>query len=319
MVIFFSCNAKNAERRKMGNEVENAGTIKWHPGFYGGMKLETKSSEGLFSYEVERVLSDEPVRMDMLIIKKNENVEIDNPIVKFFRRHNVVEYKSPNDALTIDDLYKTIGYACLYKGYGKTVNEIPAQELTVSIFRHTYPRRLFSELKKQSVEVVCKYPGIYYVKVMYSIPVQIVVIKELDPLEHSSLKILTRDADENEIREFIRRYAYAESPEDRNNVDAVLQVSVSANKGTYSRIAEEDNNMCEALRELFKDEIDGLVADGEARGEARGVAIGEARGVVLGEARALDSAVEKLADHYMSKDPELVREEALRMASAILR
>ena len=86
---------------------------------------------------------------------------------------------------------------------------------------------------------------------------------------------------------------------------------MSANKGTYSRIAEEDNNMCEALRELFKDEIDGLVADGEARGEARGV--------VLGEARALDSAVEKLAAHYMSKDPELVREEALRMASAILR
>ena len=89
------------------------------------------------------------------------------------------------------------------------------------------------------------------------------------------------------------------------------QVSVSANKGTYSRIAEEDNNMCEALRELFKDEIDGLVAEGEARG----VALGEARG----EARALDSAVEKHADHYMSKDPELVREEALRMASAILR
>lgn len=311
MVIFFSCNAKNAERGKMGNEVENAGTIKWHPGFYGGMKLEMKSNEGCFSYEVERVLSDEPVRMDMLIIKKNEEAKIDNSIAIFFKRHNVVEYKSPDDALTIDDLYKTIGYACLYKGYGKTVNEIPAEELTVSIFRHTYPRRLFSELKKQSVEVVCKYPGIYYVKVMCSIPVQIVVIKELDPLEHSSLKILTRDADENEIREFIRRYAYAENPEDRNNVDAVLQVSVSANKGIYSRIAEEDNNMCEALRELFKDEIDGLVAEGEARG----VALGEARG----EARALDSAVEKLADHYMSKDPELVREEALRMASAILR
>ena len=80
MVIFFSCNAKNAERGKMGNEVENAGTIKWHPGFYGGMKLEMKSSEGCFTYEVERVLSDEPVRMDMLIIKKNENVAIDNPI-----------------------------------------------------------------------------------------------------------------------------------------------------------------------------------------------------------------------------------------------
>ena len=287
----------------MGNEVENAGTIKWHPGFYGGMKLEMKSNEECFTYEVERVLSDEPVRMDMLIIKKKENVELDNPIAKFFRRHNVVEYKSPDDALTIDDLYKTIGYACLYKGYGKTVNEIPAEELTVSIFRHRYPRKLFGELKKQNIEVVCKYPGIYYVKVMYSIPVQIVVIKELEPLEHPALKILTKDADENEIKEFIRRYASADSPADRNNADAVLQVSVSANKGTYSRIAKEDNKMCEALKELFKDEIDVLVAAGEARGDAR----------------TLDTSIRKLADHYMSENPGLSQKDAMRMASAILR
>ena len=306
-MYFFSCNAQNAERRKMGKGVENTGAIKWHPGFYGGMKLEMKSGDGCFTYEVERVLSDEPVRMDMLIIKKKENVAINNPIAKFFRRHNVVEYKSPDDSLTIDDLYKTIGYACMYKGYGKTVNAIPAEELTVSIFRHTYPRKLFSELKKQNIDVIRRHPGIYCVKVMNSMPVQVVVIKELEPLEHSSLKILTKNADEDEIREFIKRYATAENPEDRNNADAVLQVSVSANREIYSRIAEEDNNMCEALRELFKDEIDVLVADGEARG------------VALGEARAMDAAVSRLADHYMSKDSELSREEAVRMASAILR
>ena len=283
LCVFFSCDAQNAERRKMGKGVENTGAIKWHPGFYGGMKLEMKSGDGCFTYEVERVLSDEPVRMDMLIIKKKENVAIDNPIAKFFRRHNVVEYKSPDDSLTIDDLYKTIGYACMYKGYGKTVNAIPAEELTVSIFRHTYPRKMFSELKKQNIDVIRRHPGIYCVKVMKRMPVQVVVIKELEPLEHSSLKILTK------------------------NADAVLQVSVSANREIYSRIAEEDNNMCEALRELFKDEIDVLVADGEARG------------VALGEARAMDAAVSRLADHYMSKNSELSREEAVRMASAILR
>lgn len=298
----------------MGNVVESAGSIKWHPGFYGGMKLEMKNNNGCFTYEVERVLADEPVRMDMLIIKKTEAVEMDNLIARFFRRHNVVEYKSPGDALTIDDLYKTIGYACLYKGYGKTVNEIPADELTVSIFRHTYPRKLFRELKRLNMDAVCKYPGIYYIDNMNAIPVQIVVIKELEPLEHSSLKILTRNADEDEIREFIKRYASADSPEDRNNADAVLQVSVSANRETYSRIAE-DNNMCEALRELFKDEIDGLIAAGEADAEARGVKMGEERGA----ARALDAAVERLAAHYMSKDPELSHDEAIKMASAILR
>jgi glyoxylate carboligase len=28
------------------------------------------------------------------------------------RRHNVLEYKSPEDGLTIDDFYKAVGYAC---------------------------------------------------------------------------------------------------------------------------------------------------------------------------------------------------------------
>ena len=65
--------------------------------------------------------------------------------------------------------------------------------------------------------------------------------------------------------------------------------------------------MCEALKELFKDEIDVLVAAGEARGEARG------------DARTLDSSIRKLADHYMSENPELSKEEAVKMASAILR
>jgi hypothetical protein len=77
----------------------------------------------------------------------------------------------------------------------------------------------------------------------------------------------------------------------------------------------EDNKMCEALKELFKDEIDVLVAAGEARGEAHGVKIGEARG----DARTLDTSIRKLADHYMSENPGLSQKDAMRMASAILR
>ena len=47
--------------------------------------------------------------------------------------------------MTIDDLYKTIGYACLYKGLGKFVDEIPSGELTVSMFRYVKPRKMLSE------------------------------------------------------------------------------------------------------------------------------------------------------------------------------
>lgn len=51
------------------------------------------------------------------------------------KKYNAIEYKSPEDSMTIDAFYKTVGYACLYKGYGKTVNEISLSELTVFLFR----------------------------------------------------------------------------------------------------------------------------------------------------------------------------------------
>ena len=60
----------------------------------------------------------------------------------------MIEYKSQEDNLTIDDFYKTVGYACLYKGYGQYVDQIPIAELTVSIFRESYPRKLESPIRE---------------------------------------------------------------------------------------------------------------------------------------------------------------------------
>ena len=42
---------------------------------------------------------------------------------------------------------------------------------------------------------------------------------------------------------------------ERSNIDSVLQVSVNANKQVYSLLRRK-NEMCEALRELMKDEIE---------------------------------------------------------------
>jgi hypothetical protein len=46
-----------------------------------------------------------------------------------------------------------------------------------------------------------------------------------------------------------------ESKNERSNIDSVLQVSVNANKQVYSLLRRK-NEMCEALRELMKDEIE---------------------------------------------------------------
>jgi flagellar biosynthesis/type III secretory pathway protein FliH len=64
-------------------------------------------------------------------------------------------------------------------------------------------------------------------------------------------------------------------------VDSILQVSVKANRPIYETV-REDLKMCEALRELMKDEIDAEVAKGMERGLERGLEQGMERGLEQG-------------------------------------
>ena len=208
---------------------DKAQKIQWHPAFYAAAELELKENIEELDLISEYHLSKEPIRIDLLIIKE-ENVDkvMKNEIGHIMRKYNVLEYKGPGDELSIDTLYKTLGYACLYKGYGKTIDEIP---------------------------------------------VQIVVISRLNRTMHSSLRILSANADIEDIRKFLEQTENMKTPRERNNIDAVLQASVSANYEIYQKVRRA-NGMCEALRELMKDEIEQDVARGEARGEMRGRAEG---------------------------------------------
>jgi hypothetical protein len=156
--------------------------------------------------------------------------------------------------MSIDDFAKTIGYALLYKGYGENVNKIPMQELTISMFRAAYPKELFAELKREGHEIEETYPGIYYVTKDLPFPVQIVVTSELNPEMHSSLRILTVNAKMEDVRRFLEQAGKLTRPGDRDNIDAVLQASVSANFELYEDV-RRDSVMCQAMRELMKDEI----------------------------------------------------------------
>ena len=88
--------------------------IQWHPGFYGGIELELRENKESLEFITEWELSKKPVRVDMLIIKKSGETHIMNKIGHIFRKHNLIEYKSPDDELSIEVFYKTVGYAGLY-------------------------------------------------------------------------------------------------------------------------------------------------------------------------------------------------------------
>ena len=116
-----------------------------------------------------------------------------------------------------------------------------------------------------------KYPGIYYVTEHLPFPVQIIVTQELEPGEHRSLRILSNHAKKEDVEEFLRKAEGMNTPRDRQNVEAVLQVSVKANDELYREI-RRDANMCDALRELMKDDLEDARKRGESEGEVRGAA-----------------------------------------------
>lgn len=227
----------------------------WHPGFLGAMEIEFRSYRQNLDFEDEHTLSKEPIKMDLLVIKKDKSIAITNQIGDIFRGHNILEYKSPDDNITIDDYYKTMAYAYLYKGLGKTVDEIPGEELTVTMARDVHPDALFSKIASSGGTVEEKYPGVYYVSGIFNTPSQILVTSELDPELHASLRILSKRAKESDVESFLRMAQGFTEPGDRQNADAVLQLSVSANRNVYDEIKRRDPIMCEALRELMKEEI----------------------------------------------------------------
>ena len=226
----------------------------WHPAFCGATEWELKQNKDDLIFDPEHQLSKKPLQMDMLVIKKNPAVVIQNEIGKLFKQHNVVEFKGSGDDLNIDDYYKTIGYACLYKSLGTHVNEIPAEEITLTMIREAYPKELIRMLKDSGVMIDEKFPGIYYLSGSIIFDTQIIVTRELDSDKHASLKILSKNAREQDVRKFLEEAKLAKEPGDLQNIDAVLQVSVSANKDLYQEV-RRDENMCQALKELMKDEI----------------------------------------------------------------
>ena len=229
--------------------------LSWHSGFCGAMELEFLQYKGLLDFKREFPLSKEPLRVDLLMIKKVKDAVIDIDIGRLFRTYNIIEYKSPQDGLTIDDYIKTVGYAYLYKGLGATIDAVPLSELTATIVRDTEPTELFKKIVSEGGSIEEKYPGVYYITGVVAIPTQFILTSSLSKDFHTCLRVLSNKASKEDIEHFIEMARSFTEPIDKQNADAVMNISINANKEVYNKIREENPFMCQALRELMKDEI----------------------------------------------------------------
>lgn len=227
----------------------------WHPAFVSAVKLELREDAEYLEYTSEYNLNVKPLAVDLLIVKKEKDIEIKNEIGKIFCRHNLVEYKSPEDALNLNTYLKVVAYACLYKSYEQYMDEIELNEITLTFIREKYPQKLLQWFEMHGYKIEKKYSGIYYVLKEQCFFTQIIVSSQLNKRNQKWLTLLSKELDENDARRMAVQMESLTGNSDRQYGDSILQVAVRENEKIFREIKEE-GKMCEALMELMKPEFD---------------------------------------------------------------
>jgi hypothetical protein len=161
--------------------------LEWHPAFPQAMQMELFKWRCFLEFKPEYSLNSEPLRMDLLIIVMQKQVSIDKNIARIFKKHNILEYKSPKDYLSVKDFYKVYAYANLYVSIN---NEVDMSEVSVTFVQYRYPRKLFDYLRSDRNYQVEKHSsGVYHIKGDY-VPIQIIVSQELSESENLWLESL---------------------------------------------------------------------------------------------------------------------------------
>ena len=200
----------------------------------------------------------------------------------------------------MDDFYKVYGYTNFYKADTGKVNEIPIQELTITLVSKRYPRELIRHLKEVRHYTIDNLEeGIYYV-IGDILPIQILVTNRLSPERNLWLYSLT---DTLEYMSVTRQLLedYKKNKEDQL-YQAVMEIIVKANE---NRLKEGKRDMCNALLELMKDELDEKREEGIREGIKEGIK----EGVSLGENR-INQLILKLSE--LNRTDEILKAAADR-------
>jgi hypothetical protein len=136
--------------------------ITWHTAFYDAIRLDLIQYHDVLDFDIEHSLTREPLRIDLVIIKKRKEARIEKPIAVLFREINIVEYKSPEDSLNVADFHQVMAYAHLYC----TPPERGAiKEVTITFVTTKEPREVKNHLRDvYHYTLTEKWPGITLIR-----------------------------------------------------------------------------------------------------------------------------------------------------------
>ena len=237
-------------------------------GTYGGLMLSLRDfRDRLVSYPGFQ-LNMKPREIDCLIIDKCDPDEpMDNDIARFFRKHNIIEIKNPQEALNINTVWKVISYAAQYNSEGTSDDPRDASDITITLLRAAKPKKALRQLKEGGYTIENAYPGIYYIGGMVDMRMQIVVSSELEGDDYVPLRIQRRNADRSDYRRFLENTDKVYTEDESDLVSMILENGLYGGRKELVSMARKNSVSYKIMREVLKDELEEREARGEAKGE----------------------------------------------------
>ncbi|MDE7045327.1 MAG: hypothetical protein K2O97_10025 [Acetatifactor sp.] len=147
-------------------------------------------------------------------------------------------------------------YACFLKADAPKEDAIKASEITISFVCCRYPYKLVRHLiQEHRLNVEQQEEGIYYLEGNI-FPMQLIVTSRLSPEKNLWLNSLTNDLRKENMDRLLQEYG---KHSNENLYRSVMNLIVRANREKF----EEGKAVCDALKELFRKDIE------EARREGR--------------------------------------------------
>jgi len=257
---------KGMERKK----TQNGGKTPWHPAFVDAIRMELFDYRDSLEFKYEHPLNLEPLRIDLLIIKKPKDLTIDKNIARIFRSDNILEYKSPGDYLAVTDFLKACAYANLYAAITPGVD---FADITLTFVENRHPRKLLKYLtgtRGYTAEETS--PGIYLIFGDY-VPIQIIESGKLPEQENLWLRSLVKGLSAVNAGSILNE---KRKRGDKAQLGAYLNVLIRANPKAFMEAENMARKKEKTLEEVFTEA--GFIPEWTERARVQGLEQGLEQG-----------------------------------------
>ena len=265
----------------------------WHEPFFEALRLELYEYKEILEFENEHLLGQKALQIDVVVIKKNKEVEIKKNIGSKFKGHNIFEFKSETDNFAIKDYNKVIGYAFIYA----SLKDITVEDVTVNIVTSKKPVNVFKYIKGIGLKIIEISGGMYEI-IGERLYIQIIINSKLDIEENTFLKTLRSDLLAKEADYTIAKYKSYKKEIDAKNI--YLFRLMKANIKTFLEVA---HNMPEEIVIEFEEILNGTLLEKRIleRGRYEGIKEGVEKGIKEGVEKGIKEGVEKGREEGIQK------------------